>query len=40
MNAVVHHKLVARQVKFDFSSSPVQWIPNDPVCSHLINGIN
>lgn len=41
MNAIVqHHKLVARAVKFDFSNSPVQWIPNDPVCSHLINGIN
>ncbi|WP_109439944.1 metal-dependent hydrolase [Acinetobacter haemolyticus] len=41
MNATAHHhKLVARFVRFDFSNSPVQWIPNDPVCSHLINGIN
>lgn len=41
MNATAHHhKLVARSVRFDFSNSPVQWIPNDPVCSHLINGIN
>lgn len=41
MNAQTqHHKLVARSVKFDFSNSPVQWIPNDPICSHLINGIN
>lgn len=41
MNAhTQHHKLVARSVKFDFSNSPVQWIPNDAICSHLINGIN
>ncbi|MGB5886388.1 MAG: metal-dependent hydrolase [Acinetobacter venetianus] len=41
MNAQTqNHKLVARSVKFDFSNSPVQWIPNDPICSHLINGIN
>lgn len=41
MNAVVnHHKLVARPVSFDFSSSPVHWIPDDPICTHLINGIN
>lgn len=38
--AINHHKLVARPVKFDFTSSPVQWIPNDPICSHLINGVN
>lgn len=41
MNVVVnHHKIVARPVTFDFSKSPVHWIPDDPICTHLINGIN
>ena len=40
MNAAVHHPIEARQVQFDFSNSPLQWIPNDPLSSHVINGIN
>ena len=41
MNAAVeHHKLVARPVQFDFSNSPIHWIPNDPLSSHVVNGIN
>ncbi len=34
------HKLVARPVKFDLSNSPIHWIPNDPLSSHVVNGIN
>lgn len=40
MNTIAHHKLITRRVKFDFTNSPVQWIPDDPICSHLINGVN
>src|SRR5690606_33587491 len=32
--------LKARRVEFDLSSSPLHWIPGDPVASHLVNGIN
>lgn len=34
------HQLAARNVQFDFSNSPVHWIPNDPLSSHVVNGIN
>ncbi|XID76114.1 metal-dependent hydrolase [Alkanindiges sp. WGS2144] len=34
------HKLVARKVQFDFSDSPVDWIPEDKLASHVINGVN
>lgn len=40
MNAAVHHTLEARHVQFDFSNSPLLWVPNDPFSSHVINGIN
>lgn len=35
-----NHQLVARKVQFDFSNSSVHWIPNDPLSSHVVNGIN
>ncbi len=40
MNAAVHHSIKARQVQFDLSNSPLEWIPNDMFSSHVINGIN
>ncbi len=40
MNAAVHHPIKARPVQFDLSNSPLQWIPNDPLSSHVVNGIN
>ncbi|MCH7290516.1 metal-dependent hydrolase [Acinetobacter genomosp. 15BJ] len=35
-----NHQLKARKVYFDFSESTVCWMPNDPLCSHVANGIN
>ncbi|KAF7277611.1 hypothetical protein GWI33_002976, partial [Rhynchophorus ferrugineus] len=37
---IMNHQLHARKVHFDFSSSSVCWMPNDPLCSHTANGIN
>lgn len=34
------HELKARKVKFDLSSSPIHWLPDDVFSSHLINGIH
>lgn len=35
-----HHQIKPRRVQFDFSDSPLHWIPDDPFANHLINGIN
>lgn len=35
-----NHQIKARKVHFDFSESSVCWMPNDPLCSHIANGIN
>lgn len=35
-----NHQLKARKVHFDFTESSVCWMPNDPLCSHVANGIN
>ncbi len=35
-----NHQLKARKVHFDFAESSVCWMPNDPLCSHVANGIN
>ncbi|WP_078314512.1 metal-dependent hydrolase [Mycobacterium sp. D16Q16] len=32
--------LHARNVTFDFSNSPLQWIPNEPVASHALSALN
>ena len=34
------HQIKARKVYFDFSESSVCWMPDDPLCSHIANGIN
>lgn len=34
------HALKARKVQFDFATTPLHWIPNDPFATHLINSIN
>ncbi len=33
-------RLVARKVLFDWSQTPLEWIPQQPFASHLINQIN
>ena len=35
-----YHKIKARHVKFDFSDTPVTWVPNDPGSTHIINTLN
>src|SRR5580698_2335580 len=35
-----HHTIKARHVKFDWSNTPVQWIPGDPSSTHIINVLN
>ncbi len=37
---VSRHLLKARRVAFDFTQSPLHWIPGDPFSSHTVNGIN
>lgn len=32
--------LHARNVRFDFSDSPLQWIPGEPVASHALSALN
>ncbi len=32
--------LHARNVMFDFSDSPLQWIPDEPVASHALSALN
>ncbi|MFL9946555.1 metal-dependent hydrolase [Paraburkholderia agricolaris] len=34
------HKIKARHVKFDWSQTPIQWIPGDPSSTHIINVLN
>lgn len=34
------HHLVPRKVQFDWSNTPLEWIPNQPFASHFINQIN
>jgi predicted metal-dependent hydrolase len=35
-----HHLIKARHVRFDFSATPIQWIPGDPASTHIINTLN
>ncbi|NMM00484.1 metal-dependent hydrolase [Paraburkholderia sp. RP-4-7] len=34
------YKIKARHVKFDWSQTPIQWIPGDPSSTHVINVLN
>lgn len=34
------HSLKARRVRFDFSGTPLHWLPEDPFSSYMINGIH
>ncbi len=34
------HRLQARRVDFDFASTPLHWLRNDPFSTHIINGIH
>jgi Predicted metal-dependent hydrolase len=34
------HKIKARHVKFDWSGTPIQWVPGDPSSTHIINVLN
>jgi predicted metal-dependent hydrolase len=38
--ATARHSLKARRVQFDFKDTPLHWIPDDPLATHLINGIH
>ena len=40
MTSPNRHSLKARRVQFDFTRSPLHWLPDDPFASHVINGIN
>lgn len=40
MSDITQSLLTPRRVSFDFSQTPVQWIPGDAFSSHTINGIN
>ena len=35
-----HHRLVQRKVQFDYSASPLHWIPGQAEASHVINVIH
>lgn len=35
-----HHRLVQRKVQFDYSDSPLHWIPGEAEASHVINVIH
>ncbi|HKT63713.1 metal-dependent hydrolase [Burkholderia sp. 22313] len=35
-----YHKIKARHVKFDFSDTPITWVPDDPGSTHIINTLN
>lgn len=40
MTASVRHPIKPRRVQFDLQDTPLHWIPDDPLATHLINGIN
>lgn len=40
MNASQRHTLKARRVQFDFASTPLHWLRDDPFSTHIINGIH
>lgn len=40
MTVAERHPLRARRVQFDLKDTPLHWIPDDPLATHLINGIH
>lgn len=40
MTVAERHPLKARRVQFDLKDTPLHWIPDDPLATHLINGIH
>jgi len=34
------HVLQSRRAQFDFSQTPLHWIPDDPFATHMVNGIH
>lgn len=40
MTASVRHHIKPRRVQFDLQDTPLHWIPDDPLATHLINGIH
>lgn len=35
-----HHRILPRHVRFDFSATPIQWVPGDPGSTHVMNTLN
>lgn len=35
-----HHAIKPRRVSFDLGTTPLHWIPGDPLATHMINGIH
>lgn len=40
MTTAQRHLLKPRKVEFDFASTPLHWLRNDPFSTHIINGIH
>lgn len=34
------HRILPRHVRFDFSQTPIQWVPGDPASTHVMNTLN
>lgn len=37
MNSIEHHDISARRVRFDWTDTPLHWVPGDPFATHTIN---
>lgn len=35
-----HYRILPRHVRFDFSQTPIQWVPGDPASTHVMNTLN
>ncbi|CAD5108684.1 metal-dependent hydrolase [Zestomonas carbonaria] len=35
-----HHRLEQRKVRFDFSATPLHWVPDEPEVSHVMNTLH
>ncbi len=40
MSQPKRHPIKARRVQFDFSQTPLHWVPNDPFATHTFNGVH
>ncbi|MBN7823240.1 metal-dependent hydrolase, partial [Bowmanella yangjiangensis] len=40
MNPGKQPALQQRKVRFDFSDTPLHWVPNEPEASHIMNGLH